>query len=317
MSGGAATLSFNSGASSGSNLVYDISRTINIGETGTVSYTQPVNGIEDASNNDLGNVTNSNVTNNSTTGQVATPVISPAAGPYFSTQSVTITDATSGSTIYYTIDGSNPTSSSSVYSAAIPVSAVTTVKAFATASGSVDSAISQSNYEIGTWVTSTSGVIYKVFSVPPQSGTFTWSFRASAAAAATDGLIALSQISSTAYTDFAVILRFNNTNTIDARNSATYAAVNTFSYAPGTTYEFVVTINVASKTYSATVAPISGTPVTIATNYAFRDSQASASQLNYFGAVALSGGPLTISQMSLGGSANIQTLNVTNLRIGP
>ena len=51
----------------------------------------------------------------------ATPTFSPAAGSYASAQSVTISTATGGATIYYTLDGSTPTTSSAVYSGAITV----------------------------------------------------------------------------------------------------------------------------------------------------------------------------------------------------
>lgn len=45
MSGGAVTMTYASG--SGTNtLVYDLNRTVNSGETGTVAYTQPGDGIE-------------------------------------------------------------------------------------------------------------------------------------------------------------------------------------------------------------------------------------------------------------------------------
>jgi lysophospholipase L1-like esterase len=82
--------------------------------------------------------------------QVATPTFSPAAGSYSGTQSVTIACATSGATIYYTTDGSTPTTSSSVYSAAISVASSQTIKALAVKSGMADSAVGSAAYTISS-----------------------------------------------------------------------------------------------------------------------------------------------------------------------
>ncbi|WP_213805466.1 chitobiase/beta-hexosaminidase C-terminal domain-containing protein [Granulicella sp. dw_53] len=65
----------------------------------------------------------------------AAPVISPAGGTFGAAQNVTITDATSGANIYYTVDGSVPTSSSTPYSGPINVSANQTISTIAIASG--------------------------------------------------------------------------------------------------------------------------------------------------------------------------------------
>jgi hypothetical protein len=67
-----------------------------------------------------------------------TPFISPAAGTYPTGQTVTISDTTPGSVVYFTTDGSAPTTQSSRYSApiTIPTQAVTeTIRAVAALSG--------------------------------------------------------------------------------------------------------------------------------------------------------------------------------------
>ncbi|MDD3535654.1 MAG: SUMF1/EgtB/PvdO family nonheme iron enzyme [Candidatus Cloacimonetes bacterium] len=80
--------------------------------------------------------------------KVAEPNFNPAGGIYTSSQSVTINCATSGATIRYTTDGSTPTSSSTLYSAAIQVSENTNIKAKAFLSGWIDSETVNASYSI-------------------------------------------------------------------------------------------------------------------------------------------------------------------------
>lgn len=79
----------------------------------------------------------------------APPQFSPPAGTYSTSQTVTLTDTTPGSTMYYTLDGSDPTSGSAVYSGPIAVTSTETIKAIATASGGAASPISTASYTIG------------------------------------------------------------------------------------------------------------------------------------------------------------------------
>lgn len=77
-----------------------------------------------------------------------TPTFSPAAGTYTSAQNVTISSETDGATIYYTVDGTEPTTESNVYSRAIPVNETTTIKAFAAKADYSNSAVASATYTI-------------------------------------------------------------------------------------------------------------------------------------------------------------------------
>lgn len=85
-----------------------------------------------------------------TSTQVATPTFSPGGGTYSSAQTVTMSCATAGATIRYTTNGTEPTASSTQYTAPITVSSTTTVKAKAFKSGMTDSATASAAYTIST-----------------------------------------------------------------------------------------------------------------------------------------------------------------------
>ena len=79
---------------------------------------------------------------------VATPTFAPAAGTYYEAQNVTISCTTAGATIYYTLNGNNPTTSSAVYSSPIAISQTTTVKAMAVKAGMSNSNVASATYTI-------------------------------------------------------------------------------------------------------------------------------------------------------------------------
>lgn len=121
------------------------------------------------SSNLLGNRNGSNINSNA----VTLPVFTPDAGNYNTPQSITITTTTIGATIYYTVDGTTPTTSSNVFSSALPIwsAAGKTIKAYATKSGMTDSPI-----------------ITGVFSYPPMKTRQTVSFGGGDDASANQGV---------------------------------------------------------------------------------------------------------------------------------
>jgi surface protein len=83
------------------------------------------------------------------TGQVDTPIISPSAGDYYDAQNVTMSvTAPTGASIYYTTDGSTPTSADTLYTTSFPVSATTTVKAIGIKQYWDDSEVASSIFNI-------------------------------------------------------------------------------------------------------------------------------------------------------------------------
>ena len=84
--------------------------------------------------------------------QAATPAISPASESFSTSLPVTITDATTGATIYYTTDGSTPSTASTPYTGPFNITTTTTVNAIAAGPGWLASQIASSTYTLTTQV---------------------------------------------------------------------------------------------------------------------------------------------------------------------
>jgi len=210
---------------------------------------------------------------------VATPTFSVAAGTYTTAQTVSIVDATSGATIYYTTNGATPTAASTKYTAAITVSTSETIKAIATATGATNSAVASATYTISPVVAT------PTFSV--AAGTYSTAQTVTLKDATAGAVIYYTTngaTPTTASTKYSAAITVSASETIkaiatatgaanSAVASATYtispvAATPTFSVAAGT-YTTVQTVTLKDATAGATIyyTTNGATPTTSSTKY--------------------------------------------------
>ena len=84
--------------------------------------------------------------------KVAAPQASALPGKVMDGTEVALSSATSGATIYYTLDGTLPTTSSTVYTKEIVIKAATTIKAIAAKAGMANSEVVSFSYQPGVQV---------------------------------------------------------------------------------------------------------------------------------------------------------------------
>jgi hypothetical protein len=89
-------------------------------------------------------------TQGGSTGAAATPTFSPPGGSFASAQTVAISTATAGASIRFTVDGTAPTASSTLYTGPFSVASSRTINAIAILAGLANSAVGSASYAIGS-----------------------------------------------------------------------------------------------------------------------------------------------------------------------
>ena len=243
----------------------------------TVSTTETVKAIATASGYSQSAVGSAAYTIN---GPAATPTFNPAAGTYSTSQTVTISDGTSGATIYYTTNGTTPTTASNTYSTAITVSATETLEAIAAKAGYSNSAVGSAAYTItGTVATPTFNPVAGAYG-PAQSVTISDGTSGATIYYTTNGTTP-----TTASTTYASAITVSATETLEAIGaetgyttsavaSAAYTingAVATPSFSPAAgTYSSSQTVTISDGTSGATIYYTTNgtTPTTASATYA-------------------------------------------------
>ena len=181
--------------------------------------------------------------------QAATPVFSPTGGTYTSAQTVTITDSTTGATLYYTTGGSAPTTSSTKYTGPITIGSTETISAIATASGFTNSAVAAAAYTISLPQAA-------IPSFSPAPGTYTLAQSVTLSDATSGATIYYTtdgSMPTTSSTKYAAAIPVSNTTTISAMAAAS-------GYSNSNVATGVYTINISLPTAATpTFSPAAGT----------------------------------------------------------
>src|SRR5262249_19109590 len=111
------------------------------------------------------------------------------------------------------------------------------------------------------------------------------------------------------WTGLATIVRFNSSNTIDARNGSIYSAAIGVQYTAGATYHIRETVDVTTHTYSVFVTAPGGTEQLLAQNYSFRTEQQGVTSLDNVTAVA-EAGSLTVCNVAASAGGGGQPASV-------
>jgi hypothetical protein len=134
-----------SDASSGAVIVLDPIAEVNNSPTVYLRYT--LNGATTGTGNNRIDNLQLNATQISDPNMVATPSFSPTGGLFFAPLDVEITTATDDADIYYTLDGSEPTQESNLYTSPINIATTTTLRARAFKDGLEPSNVATALYE--------------------------------------------------------------------------------------------------------------------------------------------------------------------------
>jgi hypothetical protein len=129
----------------------------------------------------------------------------------------------------------------------------------------------------------------KSTAMPSMVGHFNATVTATPSMAYMSGAVMLGAVAMTGWSDGAVIVDFDGSGIIKARNGDLYAADTALAYRAGTAYTVRMDVDVPTHRYSVYVTPAGGAEVRIASGYAFRTAWSTVTSLGNWAALASAG----------------------------
>ncbi len=238
-----------------------------------------------------------------TTSVTQPPSFSVAPGTYNATQTVVLSDATAGSTIYYTTDGSTPTTASPAYNGALTVSESETVQAIAVATGFSQSGIASATYVIqfpaaaAPTILVPSGLYGTAQMVKISDDTTGATIRYT-----TDGSVPTE--TSTAYTGAVTVSKSETLKAIAVASGFTPSAMTSATYVIGYPTSATPTFSVAPGTYTSAQSVVISEPTATAKVYYTTDGSVPSTASPVYAGPIIVGKNSTLKAIGAGNNLN-------------
>lgn len=215
---------------------------------------------------------------------VERPIISPDGGDYIEDVgvSISISTGTADADIYYTTDGTTPTSSSTRYTEPFSITnkGITETRAIAVKPNSENSDIAISQFNVGQFTSTTD---WENIPFTSRTSNFSFFIQASVNSSDTNAVLCLGNGPSTAYQDNPILLRFTENGEINAFNSTWYSSDELVTYSANTIYTFQVIVDTNAFTYDVWIKSDDNPAIQLANDFAYRNSQPTENSFNNFG----------------------------------
>ena len=188
-----------------------------------------------------------------------------------------------GGTIYYTLDGSAPSSASLEYTGPVVVTDTSEIRSITQVADGTTSSESQAAYVFGAFYVEDD---WTSVALTPGDDSYVVEAVITPDLPGVDFVFALGDQVINSFDDAAALVRFAQNGQIDVRNGASYQAERLIEYQPASGHRVRIEVDLSTKTYSVWIESTAGSLVRLAKDFSFRAEQANVSEISTLGAIS-------------------------------